>query len=120
MGTLVNQPAGSTLVYSIHDAAPLIALNRQTLATIFVILGGLLIIGAIVLFVLDRRKDESNPQPENTPSPEERIQALTKQIAELDNRYEAGQIKKAVYERDRQRLKRELANLMKSQTPQET
>jgi hypothetical protein len=65
-----------------------------------------------VAYALTRRRARSAPPADVQVDKNRLIDALTRQIAELDDSHDRGQINHDVYQRQRQQLKARLAELM--------
>ena len=88
------------------DTAPSTLIDRSLLGKVLIAVGAILLFIAAVLFWTNRR---SSPGEDNS---EVRIEVLLKQIADLDDCYQADTMDAALYQKQRKRLKAELANLM--------
>lgn len=101
---LVFEIIGNPFVTTSEDEAVI------TTDTLFPILLGGIVLIVIVIIVIITFAGRGNDDRHN-------IDALIKQIAELDAMHDSGQINHDVYQRQRQELKQELTQLMQPNTP---
>jgi len=76
---------------------------------------GIIGIGLVLIVVAGFFYLRAPSVPSNTPQNEETVQDLMKQIADLDNQFEKGDIEQADYDKQRQSLKDKVTRLMKSE-----
>lgn len=86
--------------------------DLPVLPLVLAIGGVVALIGAVVLYL--RTNNQAAPSPVPQPVQSVTMQELVRQIAELDEQYEVGQLDADVYEQRRKRLKAQLALLMKN------
>lgn len=104
----LNLPAGSQLRYQVAQAAAPIQLPANPVSLILIALGAISVVAAVALTLYGRRTAPVAPVSDQS----KLVDGLVVQIAELDAAFEAGKIKKAAYQRQRQQLKTRLAALL--------
>lgn len=100
-----NLPPGSDLTFTVRPAVS----TRTTLQIVLGVALGVVVIGGAVLLIVQRRR-WSAPEVEGGLQPE--VEALIRQIAELDETFEAGKLNRFEYEARRAELKATLAEKM--------
>ena len=97
------------------SATPAETSSNNTLSTVLVAAGGLLIGFAGVLFFRDRFVSSDNDSTSKM-TVKEQLNALLQQVAELDREHAAGDIDDSRYAKKRTALKTQIATLMKQST----
>lgn len=114
--------SGDTMIYDlslrtdprISTEQPSNVVPREVLALVLVVVGALIVVVA-ALFVWRSRRDTPEPMPVPVSNEIVTSEVLIKQIANLDSAYEAGQIAKGDYDRQRAQLKAQLVQIMKDE-----
>lgn len=122
-GVPASVPAGGSITFTVSGTpSPVSAettgsttasstaggVNIPPLSVLLMVLGGACVGVALVLFIRDRRRPAA-PKPASGVDP--RVNELVQQIAELDVAFQAGQLSKDDYDRQRAALKAELMSL---------
>lgn len=105
--TLTGRGGASTVVGGSTDV---VSENSLPMIIAIVVVGEVLLVGGLI-FWFARRRARLNDDAETEASPA-LINALVKQIAELDADFEAGKLDEAAYQRQRAALKTRLAEVM--------
>ena len=100
-----NLVPGSTLSFTVRPAFS----ARTTLQIVLGAALGVVVIGGVILLIVQRRR-WSEAEPAEGLQPE--VEALIRQIAELDEAFEAGRLNRFEYEAQRAALKAALAEKM--------
>lgn len=98
-------------IISVDEATSTQTASNQTIAIALIGAGGVSIGLAVYIFIKDRGKQVSQPQGDD----KAQINALMKQIAELDIQHKQGKLPKDEYQQLRDKLKAQLTQLMKNQ-----
>jgi mono/diheme cytochrome c family protein len=120
-GNADAQAAGASITFTVSGEAAATTTTTTTatasaaqpspIAIILIVLGVLALVAALVLYV--RERSQNTTVPKSVSSGQERINALVKQIADLDMEHQSGKITSKSYEKQRVALKAELMKLVK-------
>lgn len=110
MGLIDGAATGMTLQFNVNSTA--FPIDRNMIGYGLMLLGVLFIVGASVMYWRGRNQPQTSPAVATTGAPTGQ-EAILQAIVALDEKFEAKQISKKVYERERQKLKNQLKTVMK-------